>query len=276
MSLKWRSLTGERDGPFSYSNSGWKKWESAKVTWFSCTTPGVPDASVGEASRKGKLMGDRGVGRVLWSTSTSLVQSAHSGCPAVLFWFIGDWAFISSSHVFPFTLWGGQAGGRLWWDDQLSPSPTVTGIVSAPSLAEHMTDMWMAGGILCSPRPPPPLRRDIIDIHTIAHLQLPPQPPLCFDSFICKSRDKTYGANLQQINSDPGWLSTLDIHRKHYDTPSTCLRLKLCLIHYQKCVGKACQHKLGRPVICMLPARWHNDENYQRRLILCVRREGLL
>lgn len=28
-------------------------------------------------------------------------------------------------------------------------------------------------------------------------------PFLCFDSFTCKLKDKTYGANLQQINSDP-------------------------------------------------------------------------
>lgn len=118
--------------------------------------------------------------------------------------------------------------------------------------------------------PSPPLRREIIP----SSLCLPLSLFLCFDSFICKSRDKTYGANLQQINSDPGWLSALDIHSEYYDTPSTCLCLKLCLIHYKKCVGKACQHKLSRPVICMPPTRWHNDENYQRRLILCVRRRG--
>lgn len=171
MSLKWRSLTGERDGPFSYSNSGWKKWESTKVTWFSCTTPGVPDASVGEASRKGKLMGDRRVGRELWSTSTSLVQSAHSGCCAVLihrrlrFYFLQP-RFPIHSLV--------RAGRRLWWDNQLSPSPTVTGIVSAPSLAEHMTDMWMAGGILCSPPPPAtaPQRH-----HRHSRRRPPPAPP---------------------------------------------------------------------------------------------------
>lgn len=133
--------------------------------------------------------------------------------------------FISPPH-FLFTLWGGASprGQRLRRDDQLSPSPTVTSIVSAPSLAEHMTDIWMAGGVLR------PRRRSTEESSTFT-----PSPTsslsLCFDSFICKSRDKTYGANLQQINGDPGWLSTLDIRSERCDTPSTCLCLKLCLIH---------------------------------------------
>lgn len=41
-----------------------------------------------------------------------------------------------------------------------------------------------------------------------------------------------------------------------------------------KCVGKECQQRLSRPVICILPTRWHNDVNYQRKLILRVRRRG--
>lgn len=41
-----------------------------------------------------------------------------------------------------------------------------------------------------------------------------------------------------------------------------------------KCVGKQCQQRLSRPIICILPTRWHNDVNYQRKLILCVRRRG--
>lgn len=133
--------------------------------------------------------------------------------------------FISSSH-FLFTLWGGASprGQRLRRDDQLSPSPTVTGIVSARSLAEHMTDIWMAGSILRH-RCRYPEESSTFTPSPTSSLSL------CFDSFICKSRDKTYGANLQQINGDPGWLSTLDIRSERCDTPNTCLCLKLCLIH---------------------------------------------
>lgn len=78
------------------------------------------------------------------------------------------------------------------------------------------TDDGHLNGRHHSAHPPPPpnlLYRGIIDIHPLAHLQ---PPFLCFESFICKRRDKTYGANLQQINSDPRWLSTPDIHSESY------------------------------------------------------------
>lgn len=101
--------------------------------------------------------------------------------------------------------------GRGERDNQLSPSPTVTRIVSPCLLAERMMDIWMAATIAPLPHISPQTERAerTIDIHPLAHFH---PPLLCFHSFICKLKDKTYGANLQQINNNQNWLSTQDIH----------------------------------------------------------------
>lgn len=129
-----------------------------------------------------------------------------------------------------------------------------------------MTDIWMAGTILLPlTSSPNPAYRGIIDIHPLAHSQ---PPFLCFESFICKLGDKTYGANLQQINSDPGWLSTPDIQWELLDAQHLSV-FEALPYSLPKCVGKECQQRHSRPIICILPTRWHHDVNYQRKLILC-------
>lgn len=113
--------------------------------------------------------------------------------------------------------------------------------------------------------PPHPAYRGIIDIHPLARSR---PPSLCFESFICKLRDKTYGANLQQINSDPSWLSARDIQRELLDVQHLSV-FEALLYSLAKCAGKECQQRHSGPVMCILLTRWHNDVNYQRKLVLC-------
>lgn len=134
--------------------------------------------------------------------------------------------FISSPH-FLFTLWGRRVTSRA---AATAGRPAVPVANCHQHCLRSLTG-WTHDGHLNGRRRSAPPAAAPQRNHRHSRRRPPPALSLCFDSFICKSRDKTYGANLQQINGDPGWLSTLDIRRERCDTPSTCLCLKLCLIH---------------------------------------------
>lgn len=181
---------------------------------------------VGEDSRKGRWKEEEGVGGrcdregIVWRASR--VSSWHwspvgaGRASGLLFWLVKDvfffptFLFFFLGEVSPHS--GSQAGASGTTSclcHQLSPALSL----HPHWLNRWRTFEWQAPFCPPPPLPPNPAYRRIIDIHPLAHLR---PPFLCFESFICKRRDKTYGANLQQINSDPGWLSTVDIHSESY------------------------------------------------------------
>lgn len=225
---------------------------------------------VGEDLKKGRWKEEDGVAghcdreSIVWCASrASLWHWSPVGAGRVsglLFWLV--WDFLFFSH-FP-SLFLGEVSPRS--GSQAGASETTSCLCHQLSLALSVLPYWLNRwrtfewqAPFCSPSHLPQTQ------HTEESSIFIPSPPfLCFESFICKLGDKTYGANLQQINSDPGWLSTPDIQWELLDAQHLSV-FEALPYSLPKCVGKECQQRHSRPIICILPTRWH----YQRKLILC-------
>lgn len=112
MSLKWWSLTGVRESPFSYSNLGWKKWKSGKVTWFSRQPPVHWRwwAKKGKWKEEGGVVGRCDREGIVWCASQTVLMALvccwlrQDVWPAVLI--SQRWSFFFLPPTSLFSLWG--------------------------------------------------------------------------------------------------------------------------------------------------------------------------
>lgn len=154
-----------RESPFSYSNLGWKKWKSGKVTWFSRQPPvprrwWVKIRGRANGRRKEEYWG--AVTEKVLSDMPAKLSSWHwsavgSGrASGLLFWLVKDGSFSPTSL---FSLWGevsphsgSQAvasGTTSCLCHQLSP---------ALSLLPHWLNTWRTSewqAPFCPPTSPP-------------------------------------------------------------------------------------------------------------------------